>query len=134
MSIWTSSQPNLKFAWWNTLQQSVDTTVTIFCWKIASAEMLIVVLDNQKQPSEVFWISQISLENLCLQAYNFIRKTPTQVFSCKICNFFFFFFFFWISVLKNTFEQLLLENTYNNIYIFVKHLFVIFLYYILKMK
>ena len=62
MSIWTSSQPNLKFAWWNTLQQSVDTTVTIFCWKVALAEMLIVVLDNQKQPSEVF-CKEIVLKN-----------------------------------------------------------------------
>ena len=87
---------NLEFAWWNTLQQSVDTTMTIFCWKVASAEMLIVVLDNQKQPSEVFWISQIPLENLCLQDYNFIRKRlQHRCFLVKFAIFFFFEFLFW---------------------------------------
>ena len=35
MSIWTSLQPKLKFAWWNTLQQLVDISVTIFCWKVS---------------------------------------------------------------------------------------------------
>ena len=124
MSIWTSSQPNLKFAWWNTLQQSVDTTVTIFCWKVALAEMLIVVLDNQKQPSEVF-CKEIVLKDFSnftgkpvpssLQLYNFIRKRfqHTDVF---LWNLRLFFFLFWISILKNTWERLLLENTYNSIY------------------
>ena len=124
MSIWTSSQPNLKFAWWNTLQQSVDTTVTIFCWKVALAEMLIVVLDNQKQPSEVF-CKEIVLKDFSnftgkpvpssLQLYSFIRKRfqHTDVF---LWNLRLFFFLFWIYILKNTWERLLLENTYNSIY------------------
>ena len=100
MSIWTSSHPNLKFAWWN-LQQSVDTTVTISCWKVALAEMLIVVLDNQKQPSEVF-CKEIALKDFSnftgkpvpssLQLY--YKEIPTQVFFCEICIFFFLFLFF----------------------------------------
>ena len=46
---------------------------------------------------------------LSLQLHS--KEIPTQVFSCKICN-----FFFKISILKNTCERLLLENTYSNIY------------------
>ena len=69
MSIWASSQPNLKFAWSNTLQQSIDTTVTIFCWKVALAEMFIVVLGNQKQPWEV----------LCKKIVNFANSTGKPV-------------------------------------------------------
>ena len=58
-SIWTSSKPNLKFAQWNTLQQSqLILYWTTFCWKI--------VLCKKK----------FLTKNLCysLQDYNNVNK------------------------------------------------------------
>ena len=80
---------------------------TILSWKVALAEMLIVVLDNQKQPSELFYKKdflkdshKFHSKNLCysLQAYNFIKKRlQKRCFPVK-----FTLSFFWTSILKNT--------------------------------
>ena len=71
-----SSKPDLKFAWRNTLQHSqLIRQSTIFSWKVVLAEMFILVLDNQKQPSEVF-CEKIALKD----SANFTGKTCVTAF------------------------------------------------------
>ena len=69
--------------------------MAIFCWKVALVEMLIVVLDNQKQPLEVF-CKEIVLKDFS----NFTRKpVPSSLqlrerFQHRCFSFFFLNFYF----------------------------------------
>ena len=121
-SIWASSKSSLKFAWW-TSQFMLQST--IFSWKIALAETFIVVLDDQKQPSELFYkkivlkdFHKFHRKKLCysLQAYNFIKKRlQNRCFPVKFTISFFLNISF-EEHLRAKKHQLLLENAYNNIH------------------
>ena len=98
--IWTSLQPKLKFAWWNTLQQLVDIHVTIFCWKVSR---------------NIYRVKVFKSTTLLK------RDSNTGVF---LWFFFFFFLEFYFE------EHLRATASGKYIYqykCFVKHLFVIFL-------
>ena len=122
MSIWTYSKLNLRLASWNTSQHcQLILHSTIFCWKVASCSSLYWTIRSSHRRCYV-------KKSLCysLQDYNNInKKLQHRCFLVKYV----FFFCFWTSILKNASERLLLENTYtyNTIYCFVNHLFVIFL-------
>ena len=122
MSIWTYSKLNLRLASWNTSQHcQLILHSTIFCWKVASCSSLYWTIRSSHRRCYV--------KKVCVTAFKtttiLIRNSNTGVFLWNM----FFFFFFWTSILKNASERLLLENTYtyNTIYCFVNHLFVIFL-------
>ena len=105
---------------------------TIFSWKVALAEMFIAVLDNQKQPSELFYkklflrISTNFIGKTCVTSFKprtlLKRDSKTDVSLWNLR-----FLFFGTSILKNTCEQK--TPTASGKYLqqykcFVRHLFV----------